>query len=79
MLVLPIVRSALLAPSPPRLVLRHVSNALAATTAPSVRGLVSIADAAATALTALVLQRHAPTKCLLLADGVLYKSKALHS
>ena len=81
MLVLPTARSVQLAPSPSRLAPHRASNALAATTvllAP-LRGLVSIADAATTALTALALQPPALTKCLQLADGAIYKSKALHS
>ena len=74
-------RSVLLALSPQHLALPRVSNALAATTVPLAphHGLLSIADVATTALTALVFPRPAPTKCLLLADGALSKSKALHS
>jgi hypothetical protein len=81
MLALQTARSVQLAPSPLHLALRRVSNALAATFAlqAPLHGLDSIADAATTAPTALVLQRPAPTKCLLLADGALSKSKALHS
>ena len=81
MLALQIARSVQLTPSPQKLAPRRVSNALAVTIALLAphHGLVSIADAATTAPTALVLQRPAPTKCLLLADGALSKSKALHS
>ena len=70
-----------MAPSPLQLALHRVSNVQAATTAllAPLHGLVSIAVVAATALTALALQRPAPSKCLQLADGALYKSKALHS
>ena len=81
MLALPTARYALLALSPLQRAIRRVSNALAAISvllAP-LRGIVSIADAATTALTALALQRPALTKCLQLADGAIYKSKALHS
>ena len=80
-LALPTARSVQLAPSPPRLAPHRASNALAATTvllAP-LRGLASIAAEATTALTALALQPPALTKCLQLADGAIYKSKALHS
>ena len=81
MRALQIARFVLLAPSPPQLAPHRVIYALEVTTVLLVplRGLDSIADAAATVLTALALQLHAPTKCLQLADGVLCKSKALHS
>ena len=80
-LVPPTARSALLAPTPLQLALLRVSNALVGTTAPQTlpHGLVSIAAEAITAPPALVLQHSVPTKCLQLADGVLCKSKALHS
>ena len=81
MLVPRTVRFALLAPTPLQLALLLVSNALAATTvllAP-LHGLVLIAAEATTVPTALALQRPAPTKCLLLADGALSNFKALHS
>ena len=77
----PPVRRVFQAPSLHQLAPHRASNALAATSvllAP-LRGLVSIADAATTAPTALVLQHPAPTKCLQLEDGALYKSKAQHS
>ncbi len=75
------VRPVLLAPSPLLLALSRVSHALAATTALLAphHGLVLIVAEATTAPTALALQRPAPTKCPLLADGALSESKALHS
>ena len=80
-LVLPPALHVLRAPTPLHLALHRVSSALVATSAllAPPRGPVSIADAATTAQTALALQRLALTKCLQLADGVLYKSKALPS
>jgi hypothetical protein len=66
------------APSLQQQALHLVSNALEVTIVllELPHGLVSIAVEATTALTALVLQRPAPTKCLRLADGELCKSKA---
>ncbi len=80
MLALLYVLSVLLALSLLQLALHRASYALEATIAllaPHL-GLVSIADAITTALTALVFQRPAPSKRLLLADGALDKFKAPH-
>ena len=73
MLALLIARSVLLVLLLPRLALRRVNYALVATfvlLAPP-PGHASIAAVATTALTALALQHHAPTKCLQMADGVI--------
>jgi len=81
MRVLQTARSVQLASSPLQLAPHRARNALVATFVQLAHrhGLVSTAAAETTAPTALVLQRPAPTKCLLLADGALSKSKALHS
>jgi hypothetical protein len=71
----------LLVPSPHQLALRHARNALAATFVQLAHrhGLILIAAGATTAPMALVPRHPAPFKCLQLADGAIYKSKALHS
>ncbi len=69
------------APSHLYMALPLVNNALVGTSAllAPLHGLALIAAEATTAPTALALQRPALFKCLQLADGVPYKSKALHS